>query len=842
MKTRISTRVWSRALLCGAASTVLVGAAAAQTSQGGAATPSDEIVLEDVVVTANRRAELNQDVPIAITAYTAQRLEQQGIAEEQDLQASVPSLVVGPNGQGSRESQSFTLRGQGATFQASPGVVVYLNEVPLPAPLTLSQQGGPGNFIDLENLQVLAGPQGTLFGRNTTGGAVLLVPKRPTNDFSGSLLGRLGNYDAREVEGVLNIPVVSDKLLVRLVGAYHDRDGYTRDVQWNKDRDDTHWYSGRLGILARPTERLENYLMAYGAKSDTNGAGLIHKGFNIPILQGLGFCYEGPTIPGAIASCNVYRAATAQADALGPRATAFSTDVFQQTKTYGLINTTSFEINDQLTLRNIASYQRFTSRYRYDGDATVLQQHDVDPGVLPPPGAAVLPGDGTPLVYLNSSLAKELPRDSLENFTEELQLQGRLLDDKLTFTAGGFYYDQKPAKETGSSAIVYCPAAFTGFCQSSTQRSGVRQKSKALYAQATLDLGAATPALDGLRLTAGYRRTWDTITGFATQFLPSPTNPAQVVCGATNEVVSATTGFAACRFDAVLKSEAPTWVLGVDYKVNPDVLVFAKVSRGYKSGGFNPYAVFPNTRTFEPETVTSYEVGVKSDLRLADMPARLNASVYHLDYKDIQRATGDFNPTTFAGGARTVNADARIRGLELEGSIRPVRALEIGGNFSYTDADYKRYQFVTNTGQLDCSGAVGPGGIADMKCLPFQYTARYIWSLHASLDLPIPEDMGDLTFFANYSHTSSQYTEATQLESVQPGARLEPFGLLNLSLDWNDVGRRGFDLGLFVTNATKETYRISNTNVFQGGGLLYWSTLYGEPRMYGVKLRYRFGG
>jgi iron complex outermembrane recepter protein len=813
-----------------------VGApAAASTEEGG---------FGDIIVTANRREERNQDVPIAITAFSADRLTKQNISKEQDLQASVPSLVVGPNGQGSRESQSFTLRGQGATFQASPGVVVYLNEVPLPAPLTLSQQGGPGNFVDLDSMQVLAGPQGTLFGRNTTGGAVLLVPKKPTNDLNGWVQGRIGNYDNREIQGALNVPIIDDKLMVRAVGAFQDRDGYTRDVQWNKDRDDTHWYSGRLGILARPTERIENYLMVYGSKSDNNGAGLIHKGFNIDALKAFQFCYEGPTIPGAIASCNVYRAATAKADAVGPRKTAFSTDVFQQTETWGAVNTTSFELTDELTLRNIASYQHFKSRYRYDGDATVLQQHDVDPGVLPGPGEATLPGDNTPLLYLNSSLAKELPRDLLENITEELQLQGNMLDNKLTFTVGGFYYDQRPDGDQGSSAVLYCPAAFTGFCPSSTARSGVRQKSKALYAQGTLDLGAAAPALDGVRLTAGYRYTWDRITGFSLQFQPDPAVPGNVKCGSTAESVPAAQAETACVFSDKLKSKAPTWLLGIDYKVMSDVLLFAKVSRGYKSGGFNPYAVFVNTRTFDPEKVTSYEAGIKSDFRLADIPFRLNTSYYYLDYKNIQRATGDFNPASGAGGARTLSATARIQGVEVDASMRPFRGLEIGGNFSYTDAKYKKYLFTVNSpfGQQDCVGFVPQGGTANMKCLPFQYVAPYIWSIHASAQIPIAEDMGELSFFINYSHTSSQFTEATQLEANQPGSRLEPFGTLNMSLDWNNIAQSGIDAGLYVTNATNKLYRISNTDVFQAnGGLLYQSTLYGEPRMYGLRLRYSFG-
>jgi iron complex outermembrane receptor protein len=338
MMTGTSFRIF---LIAGTSCFALVSPAAMAQVGGvpaaGAPVAQATVDTSDIIVTAQRRAERAQDVPIAITAFSPERLQQQNITQAQDLQASVPSLVVGANGQGSRDSQTPTLRGQGATFQASPGVVLYLNEVPLPSPITLSQQGGPGNFVDLENLQVLAGPQGTLFGRNTTGGAVLLVPHKPTNDFSGSIQGKYGNYDDKELEGVLNIPVVDDKLLVRVVGAYQDRDGFTRDVAWNKDRDDKHWYSGRIGITFRPTDRIENYLMAYGAYSRFNGTGIINQGFNIDGTAGLaqlGLCSNTPIGISGNFSCDVYRAATAQANALGPRKTAHSVDDFQKTKTW----------------------------------------------------------------------------------------------------------------------------------------------------------------------------------------------------------------------------------------------------------------------------------------------------------------------------------------------------------------------------------------------------------------------------------------------------------------------------------------------------------------------------
>ena len=816
----------------------LPSAALAQEAQPAVSAGSES---GDIIVTATRRAEMLQDVPVQITAFSGDRLEQKGIRGEQDLQASVPSLVVGPNGQASRDAPSFTLRGMGATFQASPGVAVYLAEVPLPSPLVLSQQGGPGNFIDIENLQVLAGPQGTLFGRNTTGGAVLIVPRKPQNELGGYWQLRVGNYRNIEAEGAINVPVVEDKLLVRATVAHRTRDGFTEDVVWNKDRDNINWSMGRLSIIARPTESLENYLLVYGSVSSNNGAGLIHRAFNVAGMSALGLCSDAPGTPYA-SSCNVYRAASAQADALGIRKTAMSNDVGQRTETWGAINTTSFDFSDNVTVRNIFSYQAFKGWFSYDGDATVLQQHDVVPTRLPGLGQAVLPGTNTPIYYANAGASPELPRDDFRTITEELQLQGNAVDNHLQYTVGGFYFDQKPIGAQGGDAIVYCPAAFTGFCPAGPSLSGVRQTSYALYAHGSFDFGALSPALDSLRLTAGYRHTWDRIKGFSTRFNPSATKPDTAVCSSDGTEVPLASAYTDCEFSSNLRTNAGTWVVGLDYRASSDIMFFGKISRGYKSGGFNPFAVFENTRTFLPEYVTAYEAGLKSNYRLGDVSTRFNLTLFNMDYTDIQRATGDYNSSTNAAGAKTVNADARIRGIEIDASIRPIPEIEIGGNFSYTDAKYTEYSFQVNGffPQQSCNGPVMPGQIANMKCLPFQYVSPYIWSAFVALDLPLPGEFATLSAMANYSHSSSQFTDATQLESVQPGSRLEPFGLLNVSMDLKNIGGSGLTVGAFATNLTNKTYRTSNTDVYQTGSLLYWSTLYGEPRMFGLRLRYDF--
>lgn len=816
---------------------------AADAPAGQAGGP-DVNAMREIVVTAQRREERAQDVPISISAFSTERLEQMNVSQPQDLYGTVPSLVVGTQGGASRDVQSYSIRGQSTGFLSSPAVALYMNEVPLPSAITLNLQGGPGMMVDLENIQVLSGPQGTLFGRNTTGGAVLFVPRKPTNELEGHVEGRIGNYDLRGVEGVLNVPVVDDKLMVRVVGAYQDREGYTRDLVWNKGRDDVHWYSGRIGVTLRPTERLENYLMAYGAKSSNNGAGHIHKGFNIPGLQGVGFCADPPAspIPGLGVSCDVYRRQTEVAEEAGPRKTRHSVDGFSKISMWGVTNTTSLDLTDELTLRNIVSFQKLKVNYASDQDGTPLQQYELNQNAPNPDGpVAGLTEYGLPLFgYINAQEQLDLPRDYLKQFTEEIQVQGNMLEDRLTFTAGFFHFNAKPAGMWGSAAVNYCPAQFTGACVYSLSNSGVSNKSNALYAQGTLDFGAFAPSLEALRLTAGYRYTWDTIRGFNRTWDPDVTaGTADCLIGGLTPGEVPLDQVERCTYRASLKSKAPTWNVGLDYKPVDQLMVYAKVSRGYKAGGFNTVAVRPETQTFDPEKLTTYEAGFKSDWYLADMPVRLNIAYYYSDYTNIHRPTGDYNPVTGAAGAKIASASASIQGFEAEAMIRPTTWLEIGGSLSHTDADYKVFQEVVFAPTQACNGLVAPGGLADFACRPFQFVTPWIYSVNATLTLPVPEQLGEASLYVSYSHVNEQATAPMASTATEPGSILEGYGLLNASLSWNGIAGSSVDAVVFVNNLTNKLYRVSNSNGFND--LLTWTTLYGEPRMYGLKLRYRFG-
>ena len=823
-------------LFASVACLVVMSPAQAQTAPQAQAASNAQI--SDIIVTAQRREERAQDVPIVISAFSPERIRDLNITEPQKLYGNVPSLVVGTQGQSSRDVQSFSIRGQSTGFLALPSVATYFNEVPLIASISLSLQGGPGQFVDLENVQVLSGPQGTLFGRNTTGGAVLLSAHKPSTDHAeGYIQGSYGNYDLVNIEGALNIPLIEDKLAIRVAGAYYDRTGYTQDLVWDKDRDNQHWYTGRVSILAKPTEQLTNNLMVYGSRSRNNGAGYINRGFRIGSLV-TGNCAT-PTCAA------IYNRQTEISQQIGPRRTRSDVDSYGNIDAWGVINTTDFEISEALTLRNIISYQKLKSDYGNDNDGTPLQAYQTSQSANFPdfPVAGLTDEFGIPIAGYNNEVNLTGPRDYLKQFTEELQLQGKALDNHLTYAVGGFYIDTKPASVWQGAAVQFCSPNNTGnpvTCAGSRALSGVTNKSRALYGQGTLDFGAFSPSLENLRLTAGYRYTWDTVKGFNASW--SPLANGTVICSVLG--VTPRPSPADCRYDATLKTKAPTWTIGLDYKPVDNLMVYGKITRGYKAGGFNSVAVNEQFRTFDPEKLTSYEAGFKSDWNIGSVPGRLNVTYFYSDYKNIQRPGSDFNLTTFAGGAKILSATATIQGIEAEASIRPFDGLEIGGTFSHTDADYKKYQFTSLGADRTClpggGFAVVPfGGTVDASCIPFQFVTPYIYNIHATAKLPMGKDMGELSYLISYSHFSKQHTSPTGDPSFEPGSTLEPYGLLNMSLDWRNIRQTGLDASLFVTNATNKLYRVGNANSYNGLGI--FASLYGEPRMYGVKLRYSFG-
>ena len=276
MSPRISLVLCATAALVGL--TAGAGHARAQTDQPAASTGKSD--LEEIVVTARRKEERVQSVPLAITAFSQADIEKQHIQDVQDLARTVPSLAVSNSQSDANAPYSSQTRLRGLA-----GSVVYFADVPLgsvdyQAGTGLTHGLSAGFYYDLDNLEVLKGPQGTLFGKNSIGGLISIEPKKPTDKFEGYAQATFGNYNDRQFEGAVNIPIVQDKLLVRIAGQSQQRDGYTKDFFTGKDYDNRDYYSWRVGVTLRPTDDLENYFIYDGYYQDSNGSSAIPRFVN----------------------------------------------------------------------------------------------------------------------------------------------------------------------------------------------------------------------------------------------------------------------------------------------------------------------------------------------------------------------------------------------------------------------------------------------------------------------------------------------------------------------------------------------------------------------------------
>ncbi|WP_348675708.1 TonB-dependent receptor [uncultured Abyssibacter sp.] len=777
--------------------------------------------IEEIVVTARRTEENLQDVPVAIAAMSSDDLKREQINSPSDLNGRVPSLVISSGSQ-MRNTETPTIRGQGAQYGASPGVIIYLAEVPMPSDPVANYQGGPGKFFDLGNLQVLKGSQGTLFGRNTTGGALLLEPQRPLPEFSGSLgasTQMLSEDDLRgeRYEAVFNTPLLGDRLLARFGGQMVHRDGFTKDVVTGKDYDDKNYWTARAGLLWQPSDRVSNYLMGNWADGDTNGTATVierinREGLNQAIPGAIGLGGLTRILPGidlgqvANLGClilNVFGPSTNcgqdiidEQAARGIRRVELSGDPNDILKTASVMDKLSIGLTDNLSLINIASYSTLEHSYRWDLDGSRAGFNE----------------------FINP---EDVLQADVRTITEELQLQGAALDGALNYVVGGYYENTE-----ASGRIIATSLLFVEVDQRYTQS----KESFAPFAQGTYHLGDLFEGLSGLNLTLGVRRTTDKTSGAA--------SITQVAAGLIPLVDKS--------FEAEVDNAEWTYTAGLDYKLDSHLL-YGKVSRGYKTGGIATISVNPARYTYDPEFVTNYELGHKSDFLIADvLPLRVNSAVYYTDYTGLQKASIDAyvdpdspSPVPQLGQSIFNVGSAWVAGFETDITIQPLPGLTLLGTYGYTRAEYEEFSLFYSgaSPQLDCSGeAVEGGNMIDLSCIPFQSTPEHQFSISGRYLLPLDPDNGDVEVSLTYAWTDEQYSGQSSPPEAEPGAWIPSSKRVNASLSWSRILGSGFDARLWATNLTDEVDRISNSN--QWNLTYFQSSFYSEPRIIGLDLSY----
>jgi iron complex outermembrane receptor protein len=753
---------WLPALLSTLAAAFIGHSAVAQEATGTSTGVSAESSkLEEIVVTARRREENLQTVPIAVTALSQQTLQANNTQTLADLQYLAPSLSSVPAGY--KDALQLTIRGQGQST-GGPGVVLFINEVPFPANGGTTT-GGPGLLFDLENVQVLKGPQGTLFGLNSMGGDVLLQTARPTKDFGGYIQASYGNHDNREINGAVNIPLVSDVLLARVAFTGQWRDGYSY-IQSEPahpsgtDADNRDTWSVRGTVTFRPTESFQNDLIATYSKYQSVAS---------PYILVATF----PNGPAGLA------AFLPQQQAVGIR-TGLPIDVNNLSNgiNSSLNNITSLKLNDAITFRNIVGYSRMLETLELDQDGTTIP---------------ILDYPSTPQHLAHA-----------RQFTEEAQLQGKALADRLNWVAGVFYLDNIAPNWVLQAANV------AGFIGNSQQLYEDSSDSKALYAQGTYEFLPRVKFTGGLRYTEDHRTELQRgNVGGAECFGPPFTN-----CDASTQI------------NSYSKSHALTWTAGFDYQVVTDTLLYLKADRGYRGGGFNVGTVLgvgTHLPSFGPEFVTEYEFGVKSDWEVANVPIRTNADVYYQDYSDIQVRVNDPILGPITGNA----AKARIWGAELEATANLTDNLQVGINFDHLNRQYTEFS----------PDAIASGGTQQLIASETLGFPANKYGLTARYRVPVASEVGDVSVRANWSWQS-----ANGDYSVPDGLGIvHPYGLLNMSVDWNEIHGKPFDLSLFASNLLNKDYIVEAVPTYQPAAFGYGTVIYGEPRMYGLRVRYRFG-
>ncbi len=756
-------------------------------------------VSDQIVVTARRREENIQDVPISVSALGGEQLKDAGVDDIQDLQYQTPSLSV-TTGFSQRNNVAFALRGQRTQetqIFTDPPVGTYFAEVVQPRPY------GFGNALyDLESVQVLKGVQGTLFGRNMTGGAILVEPKHPTlGEFSGEISGSYGNYDMKEGLAAINIPV-GESLAFRLAGKVRRRDGWAHEVTSGVDYDNQSYETFRASMLFQPSDSFESLTIFDWYNSEERGTAAFLTSLVLPSAI---TNYENLRLGGLITTNVPAEFAAAQALFAANR---FSFDIgageggnldafgapYENVKNYGVTNKTTIELTENLTLKNIAGFRRNTR--------DVVQDFDGIPAFLITP----------------NQFAR------VSGYSEELQLQGNAFENRLTFILGGYFFKEEGID--GSNANTLPQLTFAGAMVPQTTPAALFQianpgeGSSTTYAGFAAGTFAITPEVT---VSGGVRYNYD-----KREITVSPQRTMLGVCEFDLDLITPgvqSVPIDECSFSNDVSFDEITYDATLQYQPVDAFMGYASFRHGFRAGGFSTRAQnFIALEPFLPEEVDEYEIGLKTTSNLGEGRLTTSLAIFQQDLSNAQKQRASSFDTNGDGVPDTVvtivdnTAKQRHRGGEFEAAYSN-GGLELNAFYSYTDV------------QILEGATVAPIGLPEIEQ---RGTPKHQLGISGTITTPLRNNLGDLAFTTNYTWRSENFLDDFEIEGRQPA-----FSLINMRLAWRNVAQSGVNASLFVTNLTDETYRIGVLGLM-AEGLGFQSSVYGEPRMYGVEIGYSF--
>ena len=727
-------------------------------------------LMQEITVTARRRKENILDTPISISAFTGAALEARGVERTDDLAKIVPNLVYQetPGAGGSSSNAAVFIRGVGqADFipTVDPGVGLYIDGV-----YVASTVGALLDLVDVQRIEVLRGPQGTLFGRNTIGGAVSVTSEKPSQTFGGTASMLYGTDNRVELKGRINLPI-APTLAASLSAALIKQDGYVNQPATGQELGDRNNLVGRMALRWQGESTEVNFSVD-GTRTRENGPAFVLRSINFKsgIFNPAGLPLLPPGSPAQPGHYTINPPADVPSDnfslfnnyiatlvanagnCLGLGSPTYSPAGDQSNPacygpqyygeagkvSYGTLPsitdddlwgtnlTFDWTIADNLRFKSITAYRHLHSNFQRDGDQSPLT-----------------------IYHLTDELSQR-------QFSQELQLDGDALSQTLKWVGGLYYFDERAVNP---NTVDFAPVTVLSGGESAT-------KSYAAFAQATYNLTTS------LAFTAGARYTED-----KKSFLPNE----YVINSKGGPFPDGLEVLPPIEVDATFSKFTP--LLNVSYHLAPETMIYGTYSKGFKSGGFTQrvFPPLPATPTFQPETVTSYEVGLKTSA-LADR-FHFNASAYLTNYDNIQvQIFQSIAPITDNGGT------GRIKGFELETQVSPGDGWFFEGNVGLTDAYYTQ---------------IAPAATELTLNSKFAFVSKWQGLAAVQKEFQLPGN-SRLSPRVEWAFRSGYFNDALNTpEEAQPA-----YGLLNGVLRWTSADTK-LTASAGVKNALNKDYIIA---------------------------------
>lgn len=787
-------------------------------------------VLEEVVVTARKRAESIQDVPISISAFSGNFLKESSVNDLQQLATYSPNFYMSKSSQVA--NQRIIIRGVGSAGNNAiePSVAVFIDGVYYPRPSSVV-----GNLQDIEQVEVLKGPQGTLFGRNASMGALNITTRKPTEDFYAEVSGSYGNYDATKLSGVIN-GGLADSVAGRLAVSYFDRDGYGKNTLDGKDVGEWEDQNIRGALRFDVTDRLDVTLTADWHKVDNGG----------PVVEVL----PNTVIPRYIATIQAALSPDIPVPPLlggspqpGPlpeighpydfRVNQVHNDTAEDEQ-WGLSADVNWRFADGYNFRSITAYRKWENDTFEDA------------------------------IRLPLDLFRRVTRYETETFSQEFQVLSPT-EEMIEWVAGLYYYQEDytldqdfdfgpsfcvpgvrnlvylqtlqtqlagGAPPATANAIAQATAAgAAGLCSAGPQVDAVDGhfnqdvKSYAAFAQSTWHI------TDRLDVTGGVRYSRDDKEGEYSNLINNIAAGPAIL----NLRAAETTPL---DFD----DDQFTWLLNVSYDITEDLMVFATYATGYKAGGFNAEStkiVLGPLRTFDSEEVDNIEVGVKTSWW--DGRVNANLTAYRTDIDEFQDR--QFNGLDFI----VKNAgELRQQGAELDVTARPVDQLLLQFAAAYLDSEFLSFDEASPLPGFASNLNPQPQASQNLKGKPNSFSPKWRASLVAQWTGQIPDAGMEWFIRGEYNWTDDQNVNA-QTDN-NPQTIQDDYGLLNARLGLRSA-EETWEVAAWARNIEDKGYcqtifyqplgtELSLVDPVTGGGMA--RCVLGEPRTYGIDLTYRF--